>query len=173
MKIKTVVYGVLSSLALCAAFAAPASAACEGPFATVAAVMACQTANATHPTEVYVDGGKVGQVSGSGSPLVRQYFNCASGIGIAATCNHGQVSGQAFFPALHDGYSRSGDAFAVVGYDSNLYLDDVLVLDRGKQSSLGVKTCHGDQSVNGRVTYFVVEFYVDGFGSPLLDHDCF
>ncbi len=162
---------MLTGLIVCTALASPARADCTEPFDNVGELIACSALTATHPTELYVDGHKVAQLPGTGFPVVRQYFNCTD-IGIKHLCNTGAVTGVAWLAALQDGYLTWQYASIVLGQGLNVYLDNVLVRDRGTGYTLSLKTCHGDQSVQGPVTYYVVESMFDGFGPPYWG-DCF
>jgi hypothetical protein len=178
MKLTAMVYGMISGVVVCAAFASTAHAECEGPFTSTTALTACWSAT-SHPQtfEIYVDGHKVWEQPGpSGIYLTRQYFDCADGSGIKPACQSSPVTAEEYPFATQDAYASTNLADFVFGRSFDLFLDNGTVPIANHNSSpysLRLKTCHGDQSHSGPVKYFVVSSLFDGFAPPWPSNDCF
>lgn len=152
----------LAAFVLSMVVATPALAQEDGPFANTDALVTYWSTRSTGgaTTQIYVNGSKVYQRSGFGGAFVKQYFNCHDGSGIKAVCNN-----------TLDGYENVSDAVGTVPSGLTVYLDGVLYRS-GSNNVAHIKTCYGDTSYYGSVTYYIVAS-MSGVGPTYPGNSCF
>ena len=154
----------LCGLVLAAILSPGIALASDGPFANVGALNAYWTAAAgSGHTEIFVNGQKVLDISGSNPSFAKQYFSCLLSNDIRVDCNSG-----------YDGAEFLGDLVATLDADAEIWLDGVLyragtgsAYDRAE-----ITRCTGDSSYYGPERYYLVTAYYDGFGVPY-GNDCY
>ncbi|WNG19290.1 hypothetical protein [Cystobacter fuscus] len=155
----------LSGLVLSVAVATPALAQQQdGPFSSTAELASYWATQSTSGalTQIYVNGHKIYQRSGFGPAFVKQYFNCADGSGINATCN-----------SIFDGYTTVSGAVGTFSTGFTVYLDGAPYRNASPYYYANIKTCYGDASFYGAVKYYIVESMYDGFSPPYPGNSCF
>ncbi|MBZ4395662.1 hypothetical protein OWM54_17710 [Myxococcus sp. MISCRS1] len=154
----------LAAFVLSLAVATPAMAQHDGPFADTDALVSYWSAQDTQSslTQIYVNGKRVYQRSGFGPAFVKEYFDCHDGSGIKSFCNN-----------IFDGYLTVEGTYGTYSPGLAVYLDGVLYRSGSPFSRVDIKTCYGDASYYGPVSYYIVESVIDGFGPPYPGNDCF
>jgi hypothetical protein len=155
----------LAGFALCVAISTPALAQQQdGPFSSTFALVSYWSQQSTGgaATQIYVNGHKVYDRYGFGPAFVKQYFNCADGSGIKATCT-----------SIFDGYTTVGGAMGTFSSGLTVYLDGALYRSASPFYNAHIKTCYGDASYYGAMRYYIVESMYNGFGPAYPGNSCF
>jgi hypothetical protein len=127
----------------------------DGPFASVDELVNFwnNTSTGGAATEIFVNGHRKLFRSGFGPEFLKQYFVCAGGSSIYATCPTGFFDGFASFPAL---VSRSPSTATITKNGTPFRTGT------NQFEFENIKTCSVDVSLNGAV-YFKVDSYTNGF----------